>query len=508
MNFLEFINKRKSNDINKQAITEAFKNTDLDKARELIVSLLNKETDKRICSLGNFDIEIDGEDYTSELFICGERDVNICFTFNWLNSGRSSMVYSISFYHKLEPFLSGRGIADLTINTMGASIAFFIPIIGHVLNTGNLTLSVDDVERISKNVYGKNVKESKYYIGALQYTIYEGLPDTKINEVFHINESKDLYNINEDQINKDYNIIKITEMGGSTPVNDVKISVKKSVGVNVKMSDSAEEVQKQINMQLKDPEQVFKELHKYVDMVVNGVCPSVIICGAPGVGKTFKVTKALTDAGYKEEDNLFIIKGKCTTRQLYTNLYDYQNKGDIVVVDDADAVVGPHAPEDAINILKSALDSTSNEKGRLVCYGVTGKIYNNDGIEVPKRFYYNGGVIILTNYNAGQLNSALKGRSFIQDINFTTEQVLELVKNLMPAIEPETLSASAKKKAYEYLCEMAEAKEDMQISVRTFGICARIFQCCGADPKFTEDDIRSMIKEQMKLQATTTGKSY
>ena len=41
----------------------------------------------------------------------------------------------------------------------------------------------------------------------------------------------------------------------------------------------------------------------------------------------------------------------------------------IIVIDDADALVGPKAPEIAINILKAALDSTADDEGRLVSFG-------------------------------------------------------------------------------------------------------------------------------------------
>ena len=178
-------------------------------------------------------------------------------------------------------------------------------------------------------------------------------------------------------------------------------------------------------------------------MVIKGITPSVILCGAPGVGKTFKVRQELKNAGYNEGHNLCTIKGKCTPRVLYTTLMNYKKKGDIVVIDDADGLVGPKAPEDCINILKAALDSTGDEDGRLVSYGVAGVIRDDEGMELPKRFYYNGGCIVITNYNAGQLDTALRGRSFIQDIHFSVEEVLQIIKKLLPDLDPEHLSPHA-----------------------------------------------------------------
>lgn len=180
---------------------------------------------------------------------------------------------------------------------------------------------------------------------------------------------------------------------------------------------------------------------------------------------------------------------------------EYKAKGDIVLIDDADGLVGPGAPEDCINILKAALDSTSDDEGRLINYGVSGKLVDDEGTPLPKKFYYNGGIIVITNYQAGSLDTALRGRSFIQDIHFTVEDILQRIKEVMPEIDSANLSAKSKIKAYDYLIELSNADAEMEVSIRTFCICAKIFETASGDPDFDEDDVKSMIKEQMKLQA-------
>ena len=239
-------------------------------------------------------------------------------------------------------------------------------------------------------------------------------------------------------------------------------------------------------------------MEQYIKMVIKGINPSVILCGAPGVGKTFRVKKVLKENNYKDGENLFIIKGKCTPRVLYLSLYKYKDKGDIIVIDDADGLVGPKAPEECINILKGALDSTSDDEGRLVSYGVAGKILDDDGRELPKRFYYNGSVIVITNYNAGSLDTALRGRSFIQDIHFTTEDVLLIIKRLLPKLGDGKLSMPSKIKAYDELIDLSK-KTDFEISIRTFNICAMFFESID-----DEELAKSMIEEQMELQTIRT----
>lgn len=536
MNFLDFVEKRNKDLQHKETINEAFKNSDLGKARDLIVKLLRKESGKKVLSLGNFDIEIKSEQYTSELFICSEQGSNICFTFNWLNSATSSEIHSISFFKNMNVFFTGYGKADLTLMTMGASIVYFLPVIAHILSTQDLHLTIADTLKYSKNVFGNsNVKESQFYYGALKHVIYEGLSSEVINNTFnyivnendyedmiawkkqHYEATKDAYanrNTSKEakelskRLTAEYEEIKKAIKGGATSINEVKIAIDRALTIKVKDNKSIIDAQKQLEKEQKDPDQTFKEMIKYVNMVIKGTVPALIVSGGPGLGKTYKIKRALKAGGYEEDVNLTTIKGKCSLRRLYIELFNMKNNGDILLIDDADGLVGPKAPEDCINLLKAALDSTADDEGRLITYGVASKILDDNGNELPKKFYYNGGCIVITNYNIGQINTALRGRSYVKDIDFTTEQVLLVIKRLMPAIEPEKLSAKAKMKAYDFLMEMVENKEQMQLSIRTFGLCATIFDACMNDNDFNDDDAKSMIREQMELQSLSGGKSY
>ena len=542
MNFLEFLENKKNNDIHKQIISEGFKNSELGKAQKLLIQLLKKETKEVVVSLGNFDLDINGSECTSELFVISNQKNPICFTLNWLNSGKSSQVYSISFFKNMNVFFDGQGKSDLTIETYGCSIVYFIPIISYVISTGDLNLEKNDATKFIKAIFSNNIKEAQqypFYIGSLKYIIQEGLKESIVRNTFLYNldhnifegsfadllkwkkekydELKDADEHKNDssesndrfqKLNAEYEEIKKAVKGGATSIEEVKLAIQKNVTVKVHSDEAEMKAEKEFEKSKKDPDQVFKEMEKYVKMVMKGITPSVILCGAPGVGKSYRVKKLLKDNGYNEGHNLCTIKGKCTPRILYLQLVEYKDKGDIIVIDDADGLVGPKAPEEVINLLKAALDSTSDEKGRLVKYGIAGPLKDDEGMEVSKTCYFSGGVIVITNYNAGQLDTALRGRSFVQDIHFSTEDVLGIIKKIMPSLDPEHLSAGAKMKAFDYLQELANKKSKMEISIRTFGICAKIFEACDNDSDFTDDDAKSMISEQMRLQAARGGNKY
>ena len=284
--------------------------------------------------------------------------------------------------------------------------------------------------------------------------------------------------------------------------------LSRGVDVTLETTPEEREAQERLEREGKDPKQAFKEMSVYVKTVISGLQPGVIICGAPGIGKTYKILKQLEEAGYRDGYNMEIIKGKATPRQLYLSLYNYKGKGNILVIDDADALVGPKAPEDCINMLKAALDSTATPDGRKVSYKVTGPLYDDEGEEIPKTLYYKGGVIVITNYSVGQLDTALRGRTFVQELDFTNEQLLQVIESMLETLGDGQISMRSKNKALDYLKELAHSGADMEISIRTFNTCARLFAVCENDPDMSDEDVESMIKEQMKNQSLRGGQKF
>lgn len=525
-NFLDFIRNKH--------INEAFKaDENLDKITGLISSLLKKHIDGLLPLTGYIETMSNNMTFLSKQYIVikSPETVNM-FQLNWIIGDDKTEVYSIDFFKNLDFAYSGKGKSDLTIFTLGSSVAYFLPIIWTVINSNNFSISKKDAESIGNSIY-KNIKESYTYVGAVKYHILDNLSLKEIKEINEARSSADkevsklrwrkygemmIAGTEKDdseeamdkykQIKREYDEITKAIQGGATTIDELKLALKDKINITIKPNKSEKEAEDEFKEAREDPEVVFKKMDKYIKMVIRGLTPSLIICGAPGVGKTHRVMTALKEARYVDGANLFVIKGKCSPRYLYTKLYDYKDNGDIIVIDDADGLVGPHAPEDCINILKGALDSTNTEDGRLVAYAVAGKLVDDEGMDIPKRFYYKGSIIIMTNWQAGSLDTALRGRSYIQDINFTVDELLLIIKRIMPGMSPEKYSMKSKVKAYDYLQQLANEKADMEISIRTFGLCTQIFESAANDPDFTDEEVRSMIREQMKLQSVRNKKKY
>ena len=78
----------------------------------------------------------------------------------------------------------------------------------------------------------------------------------------------------------------------------------------------------------------------------------------------------------------------------------------------------------------------------------------------------------------------------------------------MPGLDPEKLSAKAKMKAYDYLMKLYEQGNTLAISIRSFVLCANMYESNMNDEDFNEEETQSMIKEQLVMQSLRGGTSY
>lgn len=547
MNFLEYLQIKENRQNNLVELNEAFSTSKIDRVHDLMLSIFKKKIGKSVTSWGWYDTIIDEKNMRSFYFANLVSGRMTAWSLNYLVDAKSSEVYSISIYNSTDTknlFWKDKSKAkvSLEISTLGTSVAYFIPIICHIVKNGDYGISKEAAIKLGAEIFDRGkVTESRIYnFGPVKYRIYENLNSEDIERMFYITTGYELVyeaspaqnyrwqkkkerddawhkmkqskssidKENFERINAEYKEIVDAIRGGAQTLDELKLALNKNVDVEIKQDKSIEDAEQKVEEYSKDPEQAFKEMKVYVKTVLKGLQPGVILCGAPGIGKTYRILQQLKAAGYKDGVNMEIIKGKCTPRQLYLSLYNFKSEGEILVIDDADSLVGPKAPEDCINMLKAALDSTSTEEGRKISYRVSGLLKSDDDEIIPKTMYYKGGVIVITNYSVGQIDTALKGRTFIQSLDFSTNQLLSIIEKLLPAIDNEHLTMKSKSKALDYLKEMSEKGEQMEISIRTFTTCAKLFAVCEDDMDIFDDEVKAMIKEQMFNQYARGGKKF
>ena len=539
MNFLDFINKKNTLDANKSKFFESYKASDTDKVIKLIDKIIRKHVSANILMIKSPDETIiDGQRYLTYTWGAwtGEATSIKKFTMLLLNykmSETSGNVYSVSFMNGQEWWNAqvGKKVkTPLTIYSMGTSIIYMLPLIYKVLNTGDFNVDKSDIERYSNQIF-KEALTYKWHFNALTYDIYENLSDENISDMYRVSQmideavDKDVKSFRADlkqkvnnayndwksdktkekreirrQLEQEYQTLLNAIRGGATTMEDIKVALKRNLNIEIDIPESVKEAEKKVET-YKDPKQQFKEMAVYVNGVIKGIQPGVILCGAPGIGKTYKVMQHLKAAGKRLGQNLEVFKGKASMRELYKSMYEYQNAGDIILIDDADSLVGKNAPEDCINLLKAALDSTSDDEGRYVTYKIAGRLTDDDGTPIPKAFHYRGGIIVITNYTIDKLDKAFRGRVFTQTLRFSNEQVLGLIKELVPTMDSAHLSMKSKMKAFDYIANLVAAKAKIDISIRMFVTCSKLYENQVSMGDVTDDDVKSMIKEQLENQA-------
>jgi hypothetical protein len=146
----------------------------------------------------------------------------------------------------------------------------------------------------------------------------------------------------------------------------------------------------------------FAILDEMTEATVDGVVRGMVVSGPPGVGKTYGVEQIL------EKDSLFdmmadrplrhtFVKGTMSPIGLYATLYKYSDPKNIVVLDDCDSIL---FNEDALNILKAALDSG---KKRKISWNSDSHFLRREG--VPDTFEFKGSVIFITNLKFDNVRS-------------------------------------------------------------------------------------------------------
>ncbi len=223
----------------------------------------------------------------------------------------------------------------------------------------------------------------------------------------------------------------------------------------------------------RDPEVMFDNLTRLTKMVGRGIQPSLVITGMAGVGKTHLVKETLKQMGLRESYEFVHFKGRTTAAGLYITLY--QNSDKIVIFDDCDSVF---KDEDAVNLLKAALDSYDT---RRISYISSKPLKDEYGEPLPAHFEFTGKVIFISNINQSKLDAAIRSRSFVSDISMNTTQMFTRMEQLMETMEP-SIPLAAKQQALGIMKELDAKYAGIDINLRSFIKAARICAMGFEDP--------------------------
>lgn len=171
--------------------------------------------------------------------------------------------------------------------------------------------------------------------------------------------------------------------------SDFVVTGQNGVVANVDESGAVEEILSEEELE-KIIQARFDVMSNMTSSIITGDIRSLIISGAPGVGKTFELEGRLKKAeAEKVVNKVTHLKGKISPLGLYITLYHHRNRGDVILFDDIDSVFGE---ETTLNLLKAALDSSVQ---RTLSWKSTTKILSDE--DIPTDFDFCGTCVFITN---------------------------------------------------------------------------------------------------------------
>ena len=124
----------------------------------------------------------------------------------------------------------------------------------------------------------------------------------------------------------------------------------------------------------------FEILDDMTRAVKGGKVKAMIVTGPPGVGKSFGVEKVLSKhdvfANVANDEKLKkyeVVKGAMSAIGLYSKLYHFKDKKNVLVFDDCDSIL---LDDLSLNILKAALDSS---KKRTIHWNTDSHLLRREG---------------------------------------------------------------------------------------------------------------------------------
>ena len=238
-----------------------------------------------------------------------------------------------------------------------------------------------------------------------------------------------------------------------------------TAGVAVASSPNAGKMSFMSVVESRNPVEMFGNLERLTKMVGRGVQPSLVITGMAGVGKTHLVKETLKGMGLRESHEIVHFKGRATAAGLFITLY--QNSDKVVILDDCDSVF---KDDDAVNILKAALDSYDTRK---ISYISSKQLKDEFGDPIPAHFEFTGRIIFISNINQSRLDEAIRSRSFVADISMNTAQMFQRMEQLLPTME-KSIPLAAKEQALAIMKDLDKRYLGIDINLRSFIKAARI----------------------------------
>jgi len=416
----------------------------------------------------------DGEFATYTCIFVG--DASKCFAINFKMSGSSDEIYSIGICNDVTRFY----VQNTEIKLNGFNIVQVIDQIGDILS-GDENSYFESVQLKSldghKFVPVKEkvtlteiatawLKENPQFIPSIENNTFDYDGNAKaFNDFSHMKYH--FTRIVKPAALRNYCRFALTEnpkLGNAKNIPGVSVSSAPApVSVGAPITTAYDSLIDEIfNM---DADSKWKTYEDFVSLVATGKRNALIAYGMPGTGKTYNAKRVLIEHGIPFDDSNGgnVISG--TIPELPALMtFLYRNKDEqVVVFDDVDNLLAKGSDVRA-NICKKIFDSPEIRH-----VGLNKPIKDKESdVLVPSIFDFRARVIMLSNKQLDFFDPAVVSRSLTVELNFTIEEMLELIKKKLEFLGEDSweLTIQDKMEVYDFYKEIIGRIK--QVSLRTF----------------------------------------
>lgn len=232
----------------------------------------------------------------------------------------------------------------------------------------------------------------------------------------------------------------------------------------------------------------FDFVYQCAQAVARKQLPTLILTGEGGLGKSHTVMRAMSEAGLMNirdiigqaeltegeevtigeefnDSSFCLVKGYSSSKGLFNSLYE--NRDRVMVFDDCDSIFGK---DDALNLLKSALDSCEDR-------WITWNAEASFGDNIPRTFKFTGSIVFITNKTLSQLDQAIRTRAVCIDLSMTINQIIERMRHIVntPDFMPE-VSAQCKAECMDFVDNLKD--QVRTLSMRTLVNVIKMYNSC------------------------------
>ena len=299
-----------------------------------------------------------------------------------------------------------------------------------------------------------------------------GIP-TKSSNAMVVNESLQLEGINLKGVDW-YRWLSYLSLAASVALNLMMIYaiarvIYQKVDALINEKYAAIKAEEQLNQSLfgsqtgNEPAfNIYSSAIQAVEQVIRGSYNGCILCGPPGMSKTYIVRRTLY-FNHVPPSKYAIVKGaSLDLAGIYA--YMFQNKNKILIFDDFDR---PLKDPEVINMMKAALDSYSQ---RMISLPQPEIAKQNMEGRLPNQFTFKGRLILITNLNKSDLDLALISRAPVIEINFDTKQMIQNLQNMLKYIAPD-VDMKIKQEVLDYVIYVISKHPEYRLDFRKFKAC-------------------------------------